>query len=201
MGNAVNTYRNRREDYRRHLIDLRDLAYEGSVDRAQREVTFRRAVELVSPVVQDVLAEFNDVMLDKTGAIEWRDLQSDGDGGLVSLWLLSWPLQRAAKRRSGGIMGPDSDTMLPPLLKDTAAESIDPVIVRAFLPKPGETGALHGHIAGAYHSPNSMWPLNVLTPDDATRQAIIVWTIAEGELHRCTYETVHAPMILLPQRQ
>jgi len=98
-------------------------------------------------------------------------------------------------------MGPDSDLMMPPLLKESTAESIDPVIVRAFLPKDGETGALHGHLAGAYHSPNSMWPLNVLTPDDAKRQAIIVWAIAEGELHRCTYETAHAPMALLPVHQ
>lgn len=201
MESVINSYRNRLEDYRRHLIDLRDLAYEGSVNRTQREITFRQAVELLSPVVQNVLEEFNDVMLDKTGAIGWYEVQGDGDGGLVSLWVLSWPLQQAAHRRSAGIMRPDGEPMSPPLLRETATESIDPVIIRAFLPKDGELGSLHGHIAGAYHSPNSMWPLSVLTPDDAKRQAIIVWTIAEGELHRCTYETAHAPMSLLPQRQ
>ncbi len=195
----IDTYRSRLEDYHRHLVDLRDLAYEGSVEREQREATFQRAVELLSPVVREVLEEFNEIILDNTGNIEWREVESDGDDGLVSMWLMSWPLQQAAHHRSGGIWQQDSEPTSPPVLKETPEESIDPIIVRAFLPKEGVTGWIHGHIAGSYHSQNSMWPLNVLTPDDAKRQAIVVWMIAEGELHRCTYDLGQAAMTLLPK--
>ncbi len=51
----IRTYNNRFEDFRRHLIDLRDHRYEGNAGREEREATFRRPVELISPVVQDVL--------------------------------------------------------------------------------------------------------------------------------------------------
>ena len=85
------------EDYHRHLVDLRDLAYEGSVEREQREATFQRAVELLSPVVREVLEEFNEIILDNTGNIEWREVESDGDDGLVSMWLMSWPLQALSR--------------------------------------------------------------------------------------------------------
>jgi hypothetical protein len=43
-----------------------------------------------------------------------------------------------------------------------------------------------------------MWPLNVINPAEARRQRIVIWMIAEGELHRCTYEMAHAPVSLLP---
>jgi len=44
--------------------------YEGSAGREEREVTFRRAVELLAPVVRAVLEEFNAIILDNTGNIE-----------------------------------------------------------------------------------------------------------------------------------
>ena len=199
MKNSISTYKDRLEDYRRHLVDLRDLTYEGSVGREEREATFKQAVDLLSPVAREVLAEFNDAMLGNTGSIEWRPVQSDGDEGLVSMWLLSWPLQQAAHRRPEGVWQKDSEPTLPPVLQETEQASIDPIMVRAFLPKDGVAGWLHGHIGGGYHSPNSMWPLNVLTPDDANRQGIIIWAIADGELHRCAYEVADAPMTLLPR--
>ena len=193
----VQAYKKRGEDYRRHLIDLRDHAYEGSVERAEREATFRRAVELFSPVVHEVLTEFNAVMFANTGSIEWRRVQSDGDGGLVTLWLLSWPMQQASRARKRGQRLQDSE-LRPPVLRETSEGSIDPIIVRAFLPNDDTFGGLHGHLAGGYHTPNSLWPLNVVTREDAERQAIIIWAIAEGELHRCTYDMAHAPTQLLP---
>ena len=193
----IRAYKNRLEDYRRHLSDLRDRTYEGSSGRKEREATFKRSVELLSPVVQEVLGEFNEIILHNTGNIEWRPVQSDGDDGLVSMWLLSWPLQQSAHARSRGVSPEDSE-LRPPVLKETKKGSIDPIIIRAFLPKDGTFGGLHGHISGAHHSPNSMWPLNVVTPADAKRQAIVVWMIAEGELHRCSYDLAHAPMTLIP---
>ena len=193
----MKAYKRRAEDYRRHLIDLRDHAYEGSVERADREATFRQAVELFSPVVHEVLAEFNAVMFISTGSIEWRRVQSDGDGGLVTLWLLSWPMQQAARARKRGQRSQDSE-LRPPVLRETSEGSIDPIIVRALLPNDNTFGGLHGHLAGGYHTPNSLWPLNVVTREDAERQAVMVWAIAEGELHRCTYDMAHAPTKLLP---
>ena len=198
MLNSIGTYKDRLEDWQRHLSDLRDLTYEGRLERDEREETFKSAVELLSPVVYKVLEEFNNVMLEGTGSIEWRPVGSDGDEGLVSMWILSWPQQQAAKRRTGGVLAKDDEPTQPPVLKETDQEGIDPIIVRAFMPKQGIVGWLHGHISGAYTSPNSMWPLNVTTPKDAERQAIVLWMIAEGEFHRCTYELARAAITLLP---
>jgi hypothetical protein len=195
----LDTYRDRLEDYRRHLADLRDRKYEGHVERAGRETTFTHATELLSPVVHQVLDEFNEVMLDNTGEIEWRPVHSDGDGGLISLWLLSWPLQRKARQRSGGYWDQDSEPMQPQFLRESPLNAIEPIVIQTFLPKEGVVGWLHGHIAGRHYSPNNMWPLQVTTEEDALRQAIVLWMIAEGELHRCVYDMSHEPMTILPK--
>ena len=198
MKNSIDTYKDRLEDWQRHLADLRDLTYEGQVEREDREQVFRSAVELVSPVVQGILQEFNETMLDGTGTIEWRPVMSDGDDGLVSMWILSWPQQQTAKRRTGGVLAKDDEPTQPPVLPETDPLGIDPIIIRAFMPKQGIVGWLHGHISGGYTSPNSMWPLNVTTPADAERQSIVLWMIAEGEFHRCTYELARSAITLLP---
>ena len=54
MVDSIANYAHRLEDYRRHLIDLRDMQYEGAQERAEREATFRQAAEFVSPVVWEV---------------------------------------------------------------------------------------------------------------------------------------------------
>ena len=198
MLTSLTTYQDRLEDYRRHSIDLRDLKYEGSTDRHEREATFTQAVEFISPIVMEVLEEFNEVFMEKTGTVRCRELGSDGDDGLVCLWQLSWPLQQAARRRTEGVWSKDSEPVQPNILLETDPGGIDPIIVRAFLPKDGVTGWLHGHLAGRYDSPNGMWPLNVTSREDALRQGVVIWMIAEGELHRCLYEMAHAPMQLLP---
>ena len=195
---SIETYKDRLQDYRRHCIDLRDMKYENSTERPEREATFKQAVELVSPVVMEVLEEFNNVFLENTGTIHSQGTKTDGNDGLVSLWLLSWPLQRNARRRTEGYWSKDSEPVQPNILPETDPGGIDPVIVRAFLPKDGVTGWLHGHLAGRYDSANGMWPLNVTSPEDAQRQGVVTWMIAEGELHRCVYEMAHAPMALLP---
>lgn len=194
----IDTYEERLEDYRRHLIDLRDRAYEGCVTRADREATFTSAVEFLSPVAMQVLEEFNRVMCGNTGRVEWRPVASDGDGGLISVWLLSWPLQQQARRRTGGYWDEDSEQMQPTFLQETAEGSVDPIVIQTFLPKEGQVGWLHGHISGRFFTPSSMWPLNVVSEEEARRQAIVLWMIAEGELHRIVYEMSHAPMSILP---
>lgn len=195
----VDTYRDRLEDYRRHLVDLRDRMYEGSVERCDREATYRRATELLSPVVHQVLEEFNEVMLDGTGEVEWRPVQNDGDGGLISLWILSWPLQRAARQRSGGYWDDDSEPLQEPFLSESEPDAVEPIVIQTFLPREGIVGWLHGHVAGRHYTPNNMWPLHVATEQDAHRQAVVLWMIAEGELHRCVYEMSHKPMTILPK--
>ena len=199
MVDSIANYAHRLEDYRRHLIDLRDMQYEGAQERAEREATFRQAAEFVSPVVWEVLDEFNSVFLESTGEVSWRGVESDGNEGLVSLWLLTWPLQQAARRRTEGYWSKDSEPVQPNIVPETVEGGIDPIVVRAFLPKDGVTGWLHGHLAGRYDSANGMWPLNVTNPQDAQRQGVVIWMIAEGELHRCVYEMAHKPMTLLPQ--
>jgi hypothetical protein len=123
-------YHERFEDYRRHLRDLRDFTYEGRAGRADREAVFRQAVELLSPVACQVLEEFNTVMLAGTGRVVWRPVQGDGQNGLVSLWLLAWPLQQGARARPKGPLPQDS-ALQPRVLGDTPEGSIDPIIVRA----------------------------------------------------------------------
>ena len=191
--------RGRLEDFRRHILDLRDHDYHGSKSREDRESEFRRQVQLIDPIVQKVLQEFNEEMLRNTGTLDFRAPHRDREGGIVSLWLLSWPGQREAPRRVEGLLGPGSDAMPDPVLEETGDQSIDPIIVRAFMSKDGDPGWLHGHLSGGRHSVNSMWPLNVATDTDAERQKVAIWAIAEGELHRCTYEVAHAPMTLLPE--
>lgn len=194
----IDTYDERLEDYRRHLIDLRYRTYEGHVTRSAREATFSRAVEYMSPVAIQVLEEFNRVMCGNTGRVEWRPIADDGDGGLISLWLLSWPLQQQARRRTGGYWDENSEPMQPNFLDETTEGGVDPIVIQAFLPKEGKVGWLHGHVSGRFCTPSSMWPLNILSEAEARRQAIMLWMIAEGELHRIVYEMSHAPMSILP---
>lgn len=198
MLGSIQTYKDRLQDYRRHCTDLRDMQYEGSAERPEREATFQKAVELVSPIVMEILEEFNQVFLEETGTVYWKGIESDGNEGLTSLWRLSWPLQLAARRRTEGYWSKDSEPVQPNILPETDPGGIDPIVVRAFLAKDGIAGWLHGHLAGRYDSPNGMWPLNITSPDDARRQGVVIWMIAEGELHRCVYEMAHAPMTLLP---
>jgi 4-hydroxy-2-oxoheptanedioate aldolase len=147
----------RSEDFRRHLTDLEVDEYEGATDRAAREAVFRQAVELIKPVVADVLQDFNRLYLADRGTVAFEEPNLDG---LESVWSLSWPAQRAARRR-GGVGGPPD---------------LGPIQVRAIFP-PGWT---HGHLAGEHVG---HWPMQVTTSADAARQRDAIWTIAEAELH------------------
>jgi hypothetical protein len=84
----------RTEDLFRHLDDLRTDSYEGAGPRAARDEVFRRAAELLDPVVTAVLVEVDDGLLDGTGEITHAPAASDGSGGLAARWSLSWPAQR-----------------------------------------------------------------------------------------------------------
>jgi hypothetical protein len=144
-------------DIARHLDDLRTRSYEGRTERADRDDVFRRAVELMGPVVTGILDRTNQVFLAGTGEVRTRRPESDGDGGLIAGWELSWPEQRAASNRRGG--GP-----------------VAPVQVVAWF----AASFTHGHLAG---SRAGHWPLQVTSPADAERQATVVGAIVEADLH------------------
>src|SRR5207237_1591648 len=95
------------EDIFRHLQDLQARSYEGVEPRAERVELFRRAVELLDPLVRTVLDETDREFLKGTGTIEHRPVAEEASGDAVAGGELSWPAQREAENvRGGGRVGP-----------------------------------------------------------------------------------------------
>lgn len=150
----------REEDLMRHLADLVARRYEGAESWADRLVVFHRAVELLDPVIQGVLAEADDMFLENTGETTRYSVEQD-NGSVGEHWELSWPRQREAVSRHGG--------------------PVAPVQVIAWFRRSFNHAHLRGSTAGD-------WPLQVTSTDDATRQLPIVRAIVEAELHQRIYE-------------
>src|SRR5437763_10539211 len=85
---ADSIWARRVEDYRRHVVDLQNKYYEGAVSRADREVLFGKAFDLVTPVARRVLDDINVHFLKGTGNVDVRRPGPDGEGGLVGSWSL-----------------------------------------------------------------------------------------------------------------
>jgi len=151
----------RRDDVFRHLADLRANAFEGAEGRDDRVVFFRRAVELLDPVVSRVLDETNSVFLLGSADIAHAAVEADGSGGHHARWTLSWPEQRAATSRFGGGVGPVE-------------------VWARFLP-----GFTHPHLGG---EKAGSWPMQVTSEVDAERQELVVRAIVEAELHERVFE-------------
>lgn len=145
----------RSEDIFRHLQDLRSRSYEGATQWAQRVAVFRRAVELLDPVVRDVLADLSLEFLNGAGTVHVRRGE-DRDGGVYAHWELSWRQQREAAGHDGG--------------------RVEPVQIMVLFGR----GSTHPHLRGAVAG---MWPCQVTSEQDAQRQAPILRAIAEAELH------------------
>ncbi|QDQ16003.1 hypothetical protein [Streptomyces spectabilis] len=80
----------------RHFADLRDGTHgDGAVSRAAKEELFRQAVALLDPYARQVLAEFNTHLLNGAGRVDAGGSTRAEDGGLVAVWALTWPQQRA----------------------------------------------------------------------------------------------------------
>ena len=154
----------RAQDYQRHLMDLRSDSYEGARDRSEREDVFHQAISLLSPVVTEVLQRFKEVMLAGAGRIEGPVV--DSGKNLEARWELSWAQQRAAANRT------------------QSGKGVRPITIRAHF----HDGWTHGHLAG---SEAGDWPFQVTTAADAQRQRIILWAIAEAELHTRIFESYH----------
>ena len=144
----------------RHLADLVTRSYEGAESWSDRLALFRRAVELLDPVVRDAFADANATFLEHTGEISRRSVEQD-DGSVGEHWELSWPRQREAVSRDGG--------------------PVAPVQVIAWFRRSFNHPHLRGSTAGD-------WPLQVTTPGDAARQEPIVRAIGEAELHQRIFE-------------
>ena len=149
-------------DFARHLGDLADDAYEGARDRGEREAVFRQAVDLLDPVVRDVLTELDTLYLGGVGQVGFSWVPDAA--GLQATWSISWAKHEAATRR------PKLDG--PP--------RVDPIQISVIFP-PGWT---HGHIKGSHVG---HWPLQVLDQSDAERQYEVIWAVAEAELHEWIY--------------
>jgi hypothetical protein len=150
----------RTEDVFRHLEDLRSDTYEGAHDWADRVAVFRRAVELLDPLVRRVLDETNATFLDGTGSVH-QHVGEDADGGVYAHWNLSWPAQRTATARDGA--------------------RVQPIQVIASFAR----GTTHPHWTG---TTAGMWPCQVVDEADAARQEPIVRAIAEAELHQRIFD-------------
>jgi len=142
----------------RHLQDLRARTYEGAGPRPERVALFRRAVELLDPVVRSVLDETNRTFLQSTGAAHHHPVEEKPSGDAEARWELSWPAQREAQNVRGG-------------------KSVGPIQVVAWF----AAAFTHPHLSG---SEAGNWPLQVTSENDAQRQDPIVRAIVEAELHQ-----------------
>jgi hypothetical protein len=158
----------RRADWLRHVQDLVSRTYEGASQRAAREDVFRRAFELTTPVAVRVLEKVDEIYLGGSGAVSVSPPDADGEEGLLGSWNLTWPLLEQARSRFSG-------------------EELPPVQIFAMFPQ----NFTHGHLAlFNIETPRrwvACWPLQVTSPEDAERQEIVLWGIAEADMHERTF--------------
>ena len=158
----------RREDWLRHVKDLVTQSYEGASERSAREDVFLRAFELTTPVATRVLEAVDRLYLGRTATVSTSPPAPDGDGGLLGSWDTTWPaIERARSRFTG--------------------EPLLPVQLFAMFPR----GFTHPHLAlfdlGTPRRSVASWPMQVTSPADAERQELVLWGIAEAEVHERTF--------------
>jgi len=170
----ASVWRLRIQDWQRHVRDLQTRTYEGAAAREKREEVYRKAFDLVTPIAEQVLADINSLYLEGTGELQLQTPVSDGAGGLIGWWSLTWPLLRKARNRFTG-------------------DPLEPVAVTAIFPLT-PTGAMqwtHPHLAllrsGRPDGIAAAWPFQVTSSEDAARQEPILRVLAEGEFHERTY--------------
>jgi hypothetical protein len=79
----------------RHFADLRDGTHGGVVARQAKERVFAETVSLLDPVARQALSELDADLLLSTGTLTSTGICPSLDGGLQSIWALSWPEQVA----------------------------------------------------------------------------------------------------------
>jgi hypothetical protein len=158
----------RRTDWARHIQDLATASYEGANERSAREDVFHHAFELTTPVAVRVLGKIDEIYLGGTGEVSVTPPEPTNGDGLLGSWNLTWPLlERARSRFTNG--------------------PLPPVQIFAMFP-PDFT---HGHLAlfdiDAPRRWVACWPFQVTGNNDADRQEMILWAIAEAEVHERTF--------------
>lgn len=158
----------RRSDWARHIQDLVTATYEGANERSARNEVFRLAFDLTTPVAARVLEKVDEIYLGGTGAISVTQPEPANGDGLLGSWNLTWPLLEQARNRF-------------------TSEPLPPVQIFAMFP-PDFT---HGHLAlFNIDIPRrwvACWPFQVTGSSDADRQEMILWAIAEAEVHERTF--------------
>lgn len=179
MSVAADRFQARREDWRRHVVDLQTRSYDGASGRAECEAVFLRAFELTTPVALDVLESLAAAYLGGeavTSVTSPRAVSADAlmgadrmpAGGLLGSWNLTWPaLERARDRLTG--------------------EPFPPVQIFAMYP----IDFTHAHLAlfdiGAPRTWIACWPFQVTSAGDAERQERTLSAIAEADMHERTF--------------
>jgi|GEM_PF-3510368 len=158
----------RRDDLRRHLADLEQNAYEGAVERSERNAVFGRAFDLITPVALAVLEDFNHHVLMDSGTLSTRGLAPRDGLGLFGAWECTWPEQQRAQSRFDG-------TPIPPLQ------------LQVFF--PGDF--THGHLMIGRpffeDQPVSCWLMQVTSEADARRQRHALESMCETQVHEMIF--------------
>jgi hypothetical protein len=79
----------------RHFADLRDGTHGGVSSRRDKERLYATAVALLDPYARQALDEMNTGLMLDTGEVAATEVRRSADGGLESVWALSWPEQIA----------------------------------------------------------------------------------------------------------
>jgi hypothetical protein len=157
------------EGLRRHLDDLREDTYEDA-SGAERQRRYAAAFDLLTPVAEGVLRDMNALLLAGSGDVSVRSPESDGHGGFIGSWLLTWAELAKARNRFTG-------------------EVLRPVTVSAVFP----AGFVHPHLVpGGQVDPRApslvAWPMQIVTATDANRCQQLLWALATAEVHDRIYQ-------------
>jgi len=179
MSGAAARFRERREDWRRHVEDLQTNTYDGAETREEREAVFAQAFALTTPVALRVLVSLAASYLGPDATTSVTELRQVPDeelngadrapaGGLLGSWDLTWPaIERARNRLTG--------------------EAMPPIQIFAMFPY----GFTHPHLAlFDLSEPRrwvACWPFQVTSPEDAERQEPTLAAIAEADMHERTF--------------
>ena len=168
------SWHNRTIDYRRHIHDLRTHSYEGAASRAEREMVFRCAFDLMTPVARQVLTDINQSFLLGLGRATVICPTRTEEGGLIGSWEMTWPLLEQARNRFN-------------------QEPLQPLAIHAVFPLKPTLGMewTHPHFAilrfCCHEGLAAAWPMQVISEEDAWRQEPILRVMAEADLHEKTF--------------
>jgi hypothetical protein len=125
---------------------------------------YRSAFELTTPVALEVLHLVNQSYLAGSGQTKVRAPHSDGKDGLAGSWDLTWPLLEASLDR-------------------ITSKPMPPIRLASIFPADFSHGHLALLAAEPPYEPVAAWPFQVTNSADASRQLLILWAMAEAELH------------------